>query len=143
MHICEKGLALICSFEGFADKPYICAGGKHTIGYGHVIGQGEVWHTITHDEAMALLQQDAALAGRQVSRLLPIELKQGQFSALVSFVFNLGAGAFQRSTLRQVLLRGEWESVPRQWLRWHYAGGKPMRGLLKRREAELSLFFSE
>lgn len=134
-------LALIQEFEGFSAKPYMCAGGHRTIGYGHVIKADEDFpRGISRKKAAALLAQDVCHAEQAVLRLLPVELTQGQFDALVSFTFNLGGGALQRSTLRRVLLRGEVSQAPRELRRWVFAGGKKLRGLVRRREAEIGLF---
>lgn len=63
-----------------------------------------------------------------------------RFDALVSFTFNLGGGALQRSTLRRKVNREEHEDVPREFLRWVWAGGRKLRGLVRRREAEALLY---
>lgn len=70
-------------------------------------------------------------------RLIKVPLTDGQFDALVSFTFNLGSGALQRSTLRRKVNREEHADVPREFLRWVWAGGKKLKGLIKRREAEI------
>ena len=71
-----------------------------------------------------------------------MNLKQEQFDALVSFTFNVGAAALQRSTLRQKINRQEHEYVPKELMRWVYAGGNIMPGLVRRRMAELDLYIS-
>jgi lysozyme len=140
-HISEQGLALIRHFEGFQPRPYACPGGYQTIGYGHVLQAGEDYPAdLTLRQAEALLREDAARASAAVDHLLPVALSPGQFDALASFVFNLGAGALQRSTLRQRVRRGEHEAAAREFLRWIYAGGKPLKGLLRRRLAEARLY---
>lgn len=140
-HISEQGLALIRHFEGFQPRVYRCPGGYKTIGYGHLVQNDKEFPAgITIREAEALLREDAAHASAAVDRLLPVALSPGQFDALGSFVFNLGAGALQRSTLRQCVRRGEHEAASREFLRWIYAGGKPLKGLLRRRLAEARLY---
>lgn len=67
-------------------------------------------------------------------------LTDNQFDALVSFTFNLGAGALQRSTLRRKLNRGDYYSIPSELKKWVWAGGKKLKGLIKRREEESNLF---
>lgn len=141
MQTSEAGITLIAKFEGFMPTPYVCAGGHLTIGYGHVIKPHETFDTpVTKLEARALLMADVAFAERAVLRYIHMPLSQGQFDALVSFTFNLGAGALQRSTLRRVINRGDYSSAPRQLLRWVFAGGRKLRGLVKRREAEIVLW---
>jgi lysozyme len=132
---------LIRRFEGFRAYPYRCAAGYDTIGFGHVLRAGETFpHGITHAEAEQLLRGDVAIAFAAVQRLLPVPLTQGQCDALVSFTFNLGAGALQRSTLRQVLLRGEVGCAADEFRRWVYGGGQKLQGLVRRREAEIIMF---
>lgn len=132
--------ALIRAFEGFSATPYRCPAGLMTIGYGHVIGPKEALVRITPAQGMALLEADAAKAAQAVSRLLPVKLRQCQFDALVSFTFNLGSGALQRSTLRQKVLRAEHDDVPHEFSRWVYAGGRVLPGLVRRRLAEAQLY---
>ena len=140
--ISSKGLALIKHFEGFKDKPYTCPGGYVTIGYGHVIGKDEEFKTLTEHEAEELLIHDAQKALHALSRLVKIPLTQPQIDALVSFVFNLGAGAFQRSTLRACINRFDHTQAAQEFLTWTKAGGKTLPGLIKRRHAEASLYQS-
>jgi len=69
-----------------------------------------------------------------------VPLTDGQFDALVSFTYNLGSGALQRSTLRRVINRKNHQNVPAQLMRWVWAGGRKLRGLVRRREAEARLY---
>lgn len=141
MRVTKQGLRLIQEFEGFSPTVYMCAGGYPTIGYGHVVLMGESFSTlISKHEAEQLLRQDVRSAENAVLRHIQIPLTQGQFDALVSFTFNLGAGALQRSTLRRKVNRGSHGDVPREFRRWVYAGGKRLRGLVRRREAEACLY---
>jgi lysozyme len=136
-HITHNGLALIKQFEGFKAEPYLCPGGYWTIGYGHVIKNPKDYpYSLTRDEALELLAQDVIRAERAVLRLITASLSNGQFDALVSFTFNLGAGALQRSTLRRKVNREEHADVPAEFLRWVWAGGKKLNGLVNRRKAE-------
>jgi lysozyme len=138
----QQGIALIKAFEGFSAQPYLCPAGIPTIGFGHMIGQGEAFPSqgISWEEATALLKQDAAIAARAVLRLIQVSLSDGQFDALVSFTFNLGAGALQRSTLRRKVNRQEHEEAAGEFRRWIWAGGQKSRGLMRRREAERALY---
>ena len=88
----------------------------------------------------ALLIKDVLLAEQAVCRLINVPLTNGQFDALVSFTFNLGSGALQRSTLRRKVNREEHEEVPDQFMRWVWAGGRKLKGLVKRRQAEGILY---
>ena len=142
-HISKDGLDLICRFEGFSPVIYICPAGYPTIGYGHLITEAnkeQFLDGVDEDEALDLLRQDVAVAERAVLRLISVPLTQGQFDALVSFTFNLGAGALQRSTLRRKVNREEHADVPAELMNWVWAGGKKLNGLVKRRAAEGAMY---
>lgn len=139
MNISEKGLVLIKQFEGLRLDAYQCSASVWSIGYGHTRGvmPGD---RITEDEAEDLLRQDTREAEQSVHRLVSVKLAQNQFDALVSFTFNLGAGALQRSTLLKRLNAGDYQAAAEEFLRWVYAGGKRLSGLIRRRAAEKALF---
>lgn len=144
-HVTEAGLNLIKRFEGFSPTIYICPAGYPTIGYGHVVltdEREEFAAGITQAEATDILRKDVGIAERAVLRLIYVPLTDGQFDALVSFTFNLGAGALQRSTLRRQVNRGEHESVPAELMKWVWAAGKRLPGLVRRRRAEASAYSS-
>ena len=90
--------------------------------------------------AEELLRQDAQIAERAVLRLINVPLIDSQFDALVSFTYNLGCGALQRSTLRRKINREEHAEVPEQFMRWVWAGGRKLKGLVRRRAAESDLY---
>jgi len=142
-HITQEGLNLIKHFEGFEPEIYLDAAGLPTIGYGHLIRKGEhkmFENGISEAAGEALLIKDVLLAEQAVCRLINVSLTNGQFDALVSFTFNLGSGALQRSTLRRKVNREEHEEVPEQLLRWVWAGGRKLRGLIRRRKREALLY---
>ena len=142
-HLTDDGLVLIKRFEGFAPEIYICPGGWPTIGYGHVVRDGEQdRYADGIDEATAedLLRRDVEVAERAVLRLIRVPLEDRQFDALGSFAFNLGAGALQRSTLRRKVNREEHDDVPAEFRRWVFAGGRRLKGLIRRREVEAGLY---
>jgi len=144
-HITQEGLDLIKRFEGFSPTIYICPAGYPTIGYGHVVHEDErdrFAEGIDEQEAENLLQRDVLWAERGVLRLIEVPLTDGQFDALVSFTFNLGTGALQRSTLRRKVNREEHAQVPREFMRWVWAGGRRLQGLIKRRAAEAANYSS-
>ena len=144
-HVTEAGLDLIKRFEGFSPKIYICPAGYPTIGYGHVVlahEQDQFATGITQAEATELLRKDVRIAERAVLRLISLPLTDGQFDALASFTFNLGAGALQRSTLRRKVNRGEHEGIPAELMKWVWAAGKKVSGLIRRREIEGALYKS-
>lgn len=141
--VTQTGLNLIKHFEGFSPTIYICAGGYPTIGYGHAVKSHErdsFTQGISQTLAEELLRQDVATAERAVLRLITVPLTDGQFDALVSFTFNLGAGALQRSTLRRKVNRGDHANVPAEFRKWVWAGGRKLKGLVRRREAESSIY---
>ena len=142
-HVTDEGLALIKCFEGLAPEIYVCPGGWPTIGYGHVVRDAErerFADGIDETEAETLLRRDVATAEQAVLRLIRVPLEDGRFDALCSFTFNLGAGALQRSTLRRKVNRGEHDAVPAEFGRWVWAGGRKLKGLMRRREAEAGLY---
>jgi lysozyme len=142
-HVTGQGLDLIKRFEGFSPTIYICPAGLPTIGFGHVVREFERERFdagIGQDAGAALLQGDVGVSERAVLRLIQVPLDDGQFDALVSFTFNLGAGALQRSTLRRKINRKEYCTVPAELRRWVWAGGRKLRGLMRRREAECNIY---
>jgi lysozyme len=144
-HVTEEGLDLIKRFEGFSPTIYICPAGYPTVGYGHVVlahEQAQFAGGIMESDATELLRKDVGIAERAVLRLISVPLTNGQFDALVSFTFNLGAGALQRSTLRRKANRGEHEGVPAELMKWVWAAGKRLPGLVRRRRAEASAYSS-
>lgn len=136
MRVSKEGLALIKHFEGFSAAVYMDVAGHETIGYGHKLTAEEHITEVTQQQAEVMLQQDVRWAERAVRRCMAVPLAQWQFDSLVSFTFNLGAGALQRSTLRQKINRFEHEAVPSELRRWVWAGGRRHAGLLRRRVAE-------
>lgn len=139
-HITQEGLDLIKHFEGFSSTVYKCPAGLPTIGYGHLIKKGEVFSSVTEDEAEELLRHDVQVAEKAVLRLIKVPLNDGQFDALVSFTFNLGSGSLQSSTLRRVVNRNDHSEVPTQLRRWVWSGVKKLKGLQLRRSAESTLY---
>jgi lysozyme len=141
MRINKEGLALIKSFEGCELRSYQDIVGVWTVGYGHT-KSAKPHMLITQDEAEELLQDDLEEFERGVERLVSVPLSAAQFSALVSFAFNLGVGALSRSTLLKTLNRGNYEGAALEFVKWNKAGGKVVNGLTRRRAAERDLFNS-
>lgn len=139
--ITDRGMALIKEHEGFVPYPYKCPAGYWTVGYGHVIlGSEDYTNGITQAHAEKLLRWDVMKAQASVLRNINTPLSDCQYDALVSFTFNLGGGALQRSTLRRKVNAGLHEEVPAEFRRWVFAGGRKLRGLVLRREAEAALY---
>lgn len=140
-HVTWDGIRLITTFEGLSLKPYLCPAGVWTIGYGHTGPMvNKDTPNITIEEAEAILQHDLHRFESSVLRLITRPLTDGQFDALVSFTFNLGAGALQRSTLRQKCNRREDEGAAAEFLKWNKIGGNAVKGLTKRRLAESGIY---
>ncbi len=139
MHTSQKGLDLIKSFEGLRLSAYRCPADIPTIGYGTTAGV-KMGDTITKERAEELLREDVARFEAQVLRMVKVPLTQGQHDALVSFVYNLGAGNLSNSTLLRLLNSGDYKGAAAQFDRWNKAGGKTLAGLVRRRAAERALF---
>ena len=146
MKVSSAGIQLIKHHEGVRFKPYKCPAGLWTVGVGHLIEGGkslpEHWNkTFTESEVNGLLQHDLNRFELGVHRMLPkVRLRQHEFDAIVSFCFNLGLGCFQRSTIRQALLRGDKEAAMESLVKYCRAGGKILKGLQNRRLDERKLF---
>jgi lysozyme len=164
--ISDLGLALIIHFEGSVKNgnlhiPYNDAAGFCTIGYGRLIKKdlcqnldlGTMRGGISEDQAVDFLKEDLSFARLAVQRNAvynrdsngdgrkdPIETSIDQFSALVSFVFNVGEGNFQRSTLLRRMQQDRNDQAAREFLRWIRSGGTVFQGLIARRECEQTLF---
>jgi lysozyme len=137
----DDGIELIKSFESFSPTTYICPAGKVTIGYGHVLRAGEGYQGISGDMAERLLKEDLLVAESSVLRNIQSPLEKGQFDALVSLTYNIGGGNLQRSTLRQKINYGaSTEEVRHEFMKWVYASGKVLAGLVRRRVAESDMF---
>lgn len=141
MKTSERGISLIKRFEGFRKDAYLCPAKVWTIGYGHT---GDVLpsHTVNLEQAENLLKKDLKKFETGVAKLVRVPLTQNQFDALVSFAFNIGLSAFGNSTLLAVLNEGKYDRASKQFLRWTYANGKKLPGLITRRQAEYDLFNS-
>jgi len=137
------GLALTEQFEGCRLAAYQDQVGVWTIGYGHT-GQDVVSGlTITLDQAQDFLSDDIEGAADCVNDVVTVQLSQAEFDALVDFVFNLGKGAFEGSTLLKQLNAGNYQAAAAQFDNWDHAGGAVVAGLLRRRQAETARFDSE
>ena len=133
---------LIKQFEGLRLEAYLCPAGIWTIGYGHTSGVSPN-SFITIQEADEYLHRDVAAIEMQLNKL-NLSLRQCQWDAIVSFVFNVGIGNFKASTLlAKIRINPDDNSIMDEFLRWVYANGKVMRGLQKRRLTEMKLYFSD
>lgn len=137
--------ALCRRFEGLHLRPYLCPAGVPTIGYGSTLYEdGQPVRLtdspITAERAEAMLLRDLrTIRMPAVLRLCPGATTGGQQAALADFAFNLGTGALASSTLRKRVNAGRWDEVPAELRRWVRAGGQVLRGLVARREAEITV----
>lgn len=137
----QAGIDLIKRWEGFVPHVYKDAAGYPTIGYGHLIKAGEHFASrISEGYAEQLLRQDIRIAEDAVNNYAKVPLTENQFAALVSFTYNVGGGAFKKSTLLKKLNQGKYDAVPKELLRWNRAGGRVLQGLTNRRVDEGKLF---
>lgn len=143
LEISLAGLSLIKRVEGFSSTVYSDSVGYPTIGYGHkltAVERAQGLSYVTEAQAAQLLAGDVADAEIAVNRLVKVALSQNQFDALVSFVYNVGAGAFSRSTMLRRLNAGDYAGAAAQFSVWVYAGGQRVAGLVNRRTAEAKFF---
>lgn len=142
MRTSENGLRLIKGYESLSLRAYRCPAGVVTIGYGHT-RTARPGQTITEREADELLRGDIVEAERAVNLTAGVRpLTQNQFDALVSLVFNIGSGNYEKSTLRAKVIKNPADPAIRtEFGRWVNAGGKRLAGLVKRRAAEADLYF--
>lgn len=131
--------ALVCASEQRRLTAYLCPAGVPTIGWGHTKGV-KLGDTCSVQQADIWLSQDLEDAAAAVASLVHVPLSQGQFDALVDFVFNLGAGRLKGSTLLQLLNGGRVFAAADQFRLWVHAGDQVLPGLVTRRAAEQALF---
>lgn len=140
-------LALIRRFEGLYRGPYLCPAGVPTIGYGATYYEDGSRVTL-HDPIISCERAEALLLWHVETVYLPAVLKlcpaivretPGRIAALIDWTFNLGGGNLRASTLRKRVNAGAWDLVPAEVRKWNKGGGRVLRGLTARREAEVVL----
>ena len=141
----DKGLNIIKQFEGFRSKPYLCPAGVPTIGYGSTVypnGRAVTLKDapITENDAHQILLATVKKYEDAVNRYVQVKLTQNQFDALVDFTYNAGIGNLQKSTLLKRVNAGDFVGAKREFAKWIYGAGKPLKGLINRRAAEADLF---
>ena len=137
--------ALARRFEGLYLTPYLCPAGVPTIGYGATYYEDGTSVTLS-DPSITRERAEALLIWMVRTRYLPAVLKlcpgadtPERLAALIDFAFNLGAGNLKASTLRKRVNAGAWAEVPAELRKWVRGGGKVLRGLVVRRDAEAAL----
>lgn len=154
MRIDQAGIDFIKAAEGVKPFVYLDVAGLPTIGAGHLLTKDELAsgkivvgeYAYRYDNGLSdrlidlLLMQDLGIAETAIQNHVKVDLDQNQYNALVSFVFNIGTGAFGKSTLLKLLNSGLHSKVPIQMRRWIFSGGQQIRGLKNRREKEIALW---
>jgi lysozyme len=138
----SHGLTILEKCEGLRLKAYKDIRGIWTIGYGHTGKDVREGLFITQDGAEMLLGHDLEIASEGVNKLVTVPLTSNEFSALVCLVYNIGLGAFAKSTLLRYLNQGQRSKAAEQFLEWDKAGGERIAGLTARRAAERALFLA-
>ncbi len=145
MDISQNGVDSLESLEGYSAEPYECASKKWTVGYGHRLYSKEARQSAwdmpcSLEDAKAILREDLEFFVKGVNKYVKRELTQNQFDAIVSLVYNIGLGAFKKSTLLKRINSGNFEGVPSQMRRWNKSDGRILKGLKRRRETEIKLW---
>lgn len=147
MKLNKKGYELIAKHEGLKLSPYLCPAKIPTIGYGNTYYPNGTRVTlldppITKEYALEIFEEIADRFAKRVSRLVKKDINQNQFNALVSFAYNVGVAAFQKSTLlRLINADAPRKDIEAQFMRWTRAGGVVMKGLENRRKDEVKEYF--
>ena len=138
----KAGLDLIKDFEGWRDTAYLCPANVLTIGYGSTGPHVKAGMKISKERGEELLKDDLDRFEKAVTRLVTVPLHQNQYDALVSFAFNVGISALERSTLLKRVNAKLFDQAAAEFAKWNRAGGRVLAGLTRRRAAEAALFKS-
>lgn len=145
----ELAADIIKRFEGYSSKPYLCPANIPTIGYGSTMYTNGTRVTmsdaeIDEEQATEMLIQTIKGIDKQLKNVLTVKLPAHKLAALISFTYNVGIGNFAKSTLLAwVNSNPEFSEIPSQFRRWNKGGGKVLKGLINRREAEVALWIGE
>jgi lysozyme len=142
----RAGIELIKRFEGLRLQAYLCPAGVWTVGFGHTSAAGEpkvvMGMRITADEAADILVKDLVKYEAAVTKALTRAPNENQFAAMVSLCYNIGGGAFARSSVARLFNAGDVSGAADAFGRWNKAGGKVLNGLVRRRAEERALFLA-
>ena len=145
--ISKTGIDLISSFEGIRLNAYDDGVGVWTIGIGTTIYPNgtkvKKGDKCTEEQALKYLQHDLKSFEKTVNDSVKVPLSPNQFDALVSLSYNIGSGAFKNSTLLKKLNAKDYAGAADQFLVWNKGGGKVLKGLVRRRDAERALFLKK
>lgn len=147
----EKCVAIVKEFEGLRLLPYTCPAGHATIGYGHKMHDGPVtsqdkikMHGFDEADAEALLRGDLSWAENELDRRLgDLDADQDEYDALLSLYYNCPSAFVGDTGLSKAIKAHDRGRIPTEMLKWVYAAGKPSKGLIRRRAAEVALFKGE
>lgn len=148
MNLNKKGIAILHEHESLRLNAYLCPAGVPTIGWGNTyyengkkVRVGDKISKSRADELFENITNDVFVP--EVKNLLKVRLNDNQFSALVSFAYNVGIGNFQKSTLlRKVNTNPNDERIADEFKRWNKSNGRVLNGLIRRRNDEAKLYFS-
>lgn len=148
MTLTEEIKQFLKSKEGLRLKAYICPAGKWTIGYGNTFyeygSKVKKGDTISKNRAEELFENILYQFSKEVKSLLKTELNDNQFSALVSFSYNVGIGNFSKSTLLKLVnINPSNPSIKNEFIKWNKGGGKVLAGLTSRRAKESDIYFKK
>jgi lysozyme len=148
MKINTAGLDIIKYYEGWSSTVYKCPAGVGTIGYGSTWDMNGKRITMDHkkitkDYGEQLLLRELRHINYAMKKLIKAELTENMYSSLASLTYNIGSGNLQHSTLRMKLNKGLYEVAADEFLKWRKAGGKVLKGLVRRRAREQELFLTE
>lgn len=138
-------LRLVCQFEGFRARPYLCPAGVATVGYGSTryrtgLRVSLADPPVTEEAARGMAEEHLRRACLpDVIRCCPNVADEGRVAALLDFVYNLGGGNLAASTLRRRVNSGDWDAARLEFGKWVYSAGVPLAGLVRRRAAEVEL----
>jgi lysozyme len=140
----SKAISIIKEFEGLRLKAYLCSAGVATIGYGTTRYPNdwavELGDECTEQEAEEYLKHDVSIFAHRIEPLIKVKLTDNQFAAILSLVYNIGIGAFTKSTLLKALNSGDTLKAADEFLKWNKASGLVVKGLVNRRAKERELF---
>ncbi len=142
--VSNSGMVLICGFEGLKLKAYDDGVGVWTIGFGTTVYPNGIkvkkGDTCSEAQAKAYMAHDLKKFESAVNSAVTVQINQSQFDALVSLAYNIGVGAFEKSTLLKKLNLCDYKAASAQFNVWNKGGGKVMQGLVNRRAVERKLF---
>lgn len=147
MNINQATIDMVKEFEGFRAKAYKCPAGVWTIGYG-TTAAADVGITpsngmiIRQSEAEKYLHAALAKFADQIAPSITPPINENEFGAFVSLAYNIGPGAFKKSSALRSFNAGDKDGAAKAILLWNKAGGKVLNGLTRRREAERKLFLT-